>query len=46
MFGNVAVTDSENKILNDSKIISELISNESSDQINKYPLVDNSCHSQ
>ncbi|CAH1731463.1 unnamed protein product [Aphis gossypii] len=46
IFNNVAVTNSENKILNNSKIISELISNKSGDQINKYPLDDNLCQTQ
>ncbi|KAE9528672.1 hypothetical protein AGLY_012247 [Aphis glycines] len=39
----VAVTNSENKILNNSKLKSVYLSNESSDQMKKYPFVDNLC---
>ncbi|XP_050063063.1 uncharacterized protein LOC126552407 [Aphis gossypii] len=42
---NIAVTNSGNTMLNSSKLKSEYLSNESSYQMNKYPLVDNSYQS-
>ncbi|XP_026816464.1 uncharacterized protein LOC113555992 isoform X2 [Rhopalosiphum maidis] len=42
IFNNVAVTNSENKFLNDSKFISQLLSDESDNQNNKDPIIDNS----
>uniref|UniRef100_A0A2S2PA58 Tudor domain-containing protein 1 n=2 Tax=Schizaphis graminum TaxID=13262 RepID=A0A2S2PA58_SCHGA len=43
IFNNAAVANSENKFLNDSNFIAQLLSDESDDQKNKDPIIDNSC---